>query len=1493
MNLTSFSLKNPYIVSSLALMVAALGAFAFFRTPTDLFPNTVPPQVAVVTVYPGARASDIADKVTQVLEKEINTAPGVTRVLSTTRDEVSSVMAQFRYDKGIGDAVVDVQNAVARVRGGLPTGVQEPRIYRITDANRPLMTLAITPNRGSIKSLADIRLLAENDIKDRLLAVPGVGDVQVFGAHRPEIEVRVDRHAISARKISLGQILARLATRNVSAPAGTIYGKQNEYLIQVQGEFENAKALEELPITSTTSGQVYLRDVAKVSLTENDPRSFYHGNGKPAIAINVLRPDGGNTVEAIRRVKAYMPKLAGTYPDIHFAVTEDQQPTIDINVQGMRSSLWQAVAMTVLVIFVFLADLRAAAAVSVAIPLSFLTALTILWFSPFTLNMVTLSGLIIAVGMVVDASVVVIENIDRHYAGGKIGAREAALKGTAEVAMPITAGMLTTVVVLVPVAFTKDFTGRIMTPLNLMIISTLVASLIISLTVIPIVSARLLGRTRKKKNVLERLVAPLGGAVDRVAEYYVSLVRWSLRHRLIFMVVIIAFIVFTNRVVKPLIGGEEMPPMDTGIITIDFDTEAGTTPKEVEATLSRVEKQIYKTPGILTSSAMAGSEPGDVSFGSGGTTTQTVHMNVRLVDRTRRDETIWQIEDKWREIIRKTPGVRTLRISEYGATPVSTTKAPFDVIISGQDAEVLNHLGDQVMDRLKGLPGLIDLRRSWYQDKPSYEVSVDPKLARLYGISSSEVAANLRIAIQGVPATQLRLVGFLDIPIRVRYQADQVSDPAQLAELPIPTRLGAVPLNNMATITPKREAPFITREELNNTLDVTAGNRGLTIAQVTGMAKKRLAGVQLPAGYTLQVSGSASDMAEGQREMGKALILGLVLLFILLFAMFKSAFHPLTIMTAIPLAVAGAMWGLLVFDKPFCKPAFMGIILLGGTIVNNAILMLDFIVEAKKKGLPMDEAIADSVRLRLRPILMTATSTIVGFSPLIFEMAVGLERMSPLGIAAGAGLLIGTIVTTVVTPVIFSLLESLRLKVKKSLKLEMVASTAKSVLLFLVVASLLGSTGMVRAETSPLPEPLTLQAAVSYAISHNPDLVIAQAEVKRLEGSVLGSKSSKGLKFDLSSSAAFSSEYLSMIPQAAPTIQRFSDQLYSAGVTARYLLFDFGRTSAEVKTSLARKESGQSLLERRRRETVFEVSRLFLSVLTVRDLLESAEASRKSLASLLVNTEELATAGRAATIDTLKVKVRLAQIKSNIATLRAQQDTLRSALTAALGVEEDVALPKLVYESPQMVGYDNDATDDADLDKRFDVIAASQNLAASDVAVQAVRRSYYPKIEALASYFQYGANDPRSNLPGGPDDNWDDLAIAGVALTLPILDGGLRHSKVQQAMAQQQSAASFLRKQRLAARREIETAISDLTSALVRIAANEQAVSEGNEALRVEKLKYKVGKSTINDVLDAEAAKLTAEGLLREAKRQAEIAGLSLALARGELSVKKAEKATN
>jgi multidrug efflux pump subunit AcrB len=584
--------------------------------------------------------------------------------------------------------------------------------------------------------------------------------------------------------------------------------------------------------------------------------------------------------------------------------------------------------------------------------------------------------------------------------------------------------------------FTGGYTQQIMRPLNLMICSTLVASLLAALTIVPLMIAKLLAQPKRRKNILERLFSYTDVGIAKLSDFYTWILRKALKHRFITLILALVILVVSMKTVPPLIGKEMMPPMDTGISVISFNTHSDMNLSEVEKVVKQVENIIYQNKYVVQVSTIVGAEPGQISFGGGGRTSQSVQITTRMIPRNKRNVTIWQVDEEWRKAFARISGIRDLMVTEYGATPLSTTKAPLDVIISGSKSEVLSSIADEVIKRLKTIPGLIDIRRSWYKDKTQYRLNPDPLHCAMYGVTPMNMGKEVKATLKGEVVGAFNLEDYLAIPIRVKYADAALDSPEKLEDIYVPSKYGFIQLRNIAKMEKMKVQPYITRENQLNTIDITALNRIYTIGQLAAKAQKKLVNLKLPAGYTLQIAGSMADMKASNVRMVKALLIGLVLLYMLLLAMFKSFVHPVTIMAAIPLAVAGAMWGLLIFDKPMCKPAMMGIIFLGGTIVNNSILLLDFIIQARKKGIEKNEAIINSVKLRIRPILMTTVSTIVGLMPLIFEMAVGLERMSPLGIVAAFGLASGTILTLVVIPVAYSLMDDLsRIVTGKSMKL--------------------------------------------------------------------------------------------------------------------------------------------------------------------------------------------------------------------------------------------------------------------------------------------------------------------------------------------------------------------------------------------------------------------------------------------------------------------------
>ncbi|MCD6340185.1 MAG: efflux RND transporter permease subunit [Verrucomicrobia bacterium] len=1032
MNIVEAYLKKPHLVTSLVLLAAVVGLVGYHRIPVNLFPDSERPQAAVVTVYPGASAEDVESEVSRPIEKELNTIDEVRRVTSVSKDEVSAVTVEFRYSKGLDAAATDVANGLQKIRAALPSNIRPPMIFKVSSATPAVMTLALRPKEGSPLDLSMVRQLADNEIKERLLQLSEVANVEVFGAHQPVIRVSLDRDRLEQYGLSAPQVRERLIEYNANQPVGLLLSSDSQYLFKRVGEFESAAEAGRIVIAHRPEGDVHLADVATVRRGVLEPQSAYHGDGRAAIAVNIQRAVSGHAVQTIADVAAALPQLERDYPGIEFTVPDTQGDLIELSIGNMLDALRDAVILTVLVIFLFLADLRGMTLAAISIPFTYLLTFAIMWLIGYEFNMVTLTAVIIAVGMLLDDAIVVLENIERHYHEEGRDARHAVVGGTQEVMLAIFSGTYATVMVLLPIIYIGGFVQTVLRPLSVSLVVALISSYVISVTVIPLLAPFLLRRKEGGgRNRFERLILRFDRwVVEPIRDFYVRLTAVALRHRAWFLILAVPALIVSMRQM-PLVGRDLMPPMDTGITKINFETDANTSLEETERTLSRMEEIIRRRPEVTSVSSVIGSEPAVISFGA-GRLPQQGNITVHLTDRFHRKASIWEIEDALRDEFRKLPGLKSVDVFDYGATPLSTIRASVDVMISGPDLEVLDRIGREVEERLRTrLRGATSVTRSWTLDSIETQFRADPERLGLYRISPAAVVGQLSAAVRGAPSSVFRVPNEDGLAVWIQLPRAERRRAVQLETYPIQTPFGMIPLRELGSVERRPVPSVITRQGLVRTLDVQAYRARRPITHLQEDVASALAGLKLPPGYRISQEGEIKQMNESFGRLGKALLLGLVLLYFSLVPAFRSWIHPLTIMSAIPLAVIGAVWAMLLANKHGCMPSFMGMILLAGIVVKNSILLIDFIAAAKERGESTYEALVGSVRIRTRPILMTAVGTSVGMVPIALEWAIGLERLSPLAVVAIGGLMVSTFLTMVYVPILFSLFEDAESAVRR------------------------------------------------------------------------------------------------------------------------------------------------------------------------------------------------------------------------------------------------------------------------------------------------------------------------------------------------------------------------------------------------------------------------------------------------------------------------------
>ena len=1027
MRIVEAYVKKPHLLLSFVLLLAVVGVVGFFRMPVNLFPDSERPQIAVVTVWPGASADDVDGDVSRVIEKELKTIDLVRRVTSTSNDEVSVVMAEFRYKKGLDSAATDVSNSLNKIRPLLPPDIRPFQVYKVSSATPAVLTLALTAKPGSHLDLSMIRQLADNPIKEALLRLPDVANVEVFGGYQPVIRVTLDPNKLQAYRLSPGQVIGALNAWNRNTPEGLLVTDASHILLKNQGEFRRPEEVGAVVVGSQAGPPIHLRDVATVERSVQERLSAFHGNGKPAIGINIQRAISGYALPTIASVTAKLPALQRQYPGISFAIADTQGELIDTSVANMVDALRDAIIMTVIVIFIFLADVRGMILAGISIPFTYLITFAFMWLFGFEFDLVTLTGVILGVGMLLDDAIVVLENIERHY--HKLGQdlREATIGGTQEVMLAILSGTYATVVVLLPIIFIGGFVQTVLRPLSLTLSIALIASYVVSVTILPILAPfilRLGGRVERWKweLKLDRLVT--GKVLHAIQEFFVSAVEFALGHKLVFILPAIMMLVFTGRVLMPLIGRDLMPPMDTGIFRVTFEAYPNTSLTETEGLLTEVESVIAKQPGVTMVSSTLGSEPGILSFGS-GRNPQQAFITVHLVNRFQRKRTMWQIERAVEDRLLAIPGLRFPATFDYGATPLSTIRSTVDLMISGPDPRVLARLQTEVAARLRTVGGLTAVVPTWTMDRLEYRYLPDADRLSLYGTDAAAVATQVSAQVKGMPATLFRVPGQDSFAVWVQAEASRRANPLDLTTLPILTPRGPVPLAALGRVDRAFVPTLHTRQNLEETVDVLGYRATTAVTHINDNVSKALAGLDLPAGYTIQDEGERKTMDEAFSSLMAALVLGLILLYFSLVPAFRSFLHPLTIMVAIPLGIIGAAWAMLATGKHSCMPSFMGMILLAGIVVKNSILLIDFILEARGRGESLHDALVGSVRVRTRPILMTAVGTSVGMLPIALQWAIGLERLSPLAVVAIGGLMVSTFLTLIYVPVFYDLFESM------------------------------------------------------------------------------------------------------------------------------------------------------------------------------------------------------------------------------------------------------------------------------------------------------------------------------------------------------------------------------------------------------------------------------------------------------------------------------------
>jgi len=1033
MTVTDFAVKKKYTTIAAVFAVILLGLAALLTLNIQLNPDTDPVVVSIQTEYKGVTASDIAEQVNEPLEEELGSIEGVESISSEAMEGVSMVSVEFGYDKDINTAAVDVQNIINKIRNELPADIEEPRVQKFSKSDRPILTLAVSGPRSD----TELRTLADNQLKNRLQQVNGVANLDIYGGKKREIKINVDRDALSAYNISIAQLTSRLDQENINFPGGRLTAGDSEYLIRAVGEYENLESIRNLIITSTNQGKIYLKDLAEVEDSHAEIRSKFRVDGHETVAINILKQQDANTVEVVDNVKGEIKNLENEFSDLEFQITDDQSEFVKLAINNMGTTLLIGIILTIIVIFLFLESWRSTLAVSISIPTTFVLTLALLKAFGLSLNTVTMTGLILSIGMLVDNSIVVIENVTRHFEELNKSPFEAAVDGTNEMILAVIAGTTTSMIVLVPVMFIGGFVQQMFRPLSMTLLFAWTGSVISSFTIVPLILSLVLKTEESKKSsfklfdLMKKIVGLFTKLLDKTREYYLKLLEKSLNNRAVVVTIGIILLIITVSLV-PLIGSEMTPVMDSGQSYISIEAEAGSSLVKTEKIAKEVEKIVEDVPELLVYSNQLGFEPGSgTQATTGANGVQQSFMSLIYQDRNDRKRSIWEIQEALRNEIARVPGIKAYVVEEAGATSVSTTQAPLVVRLSGRDPEILYQFADDLAEKVKNVPGAVNINLRWALDSPEYHININRTKAAELKLSTKEISQQISASVSGIEtAEDFNAAGQKDLNILVKYKDKQMFSQSDLENLVIISPEGKnISLKEVAKIKVAEGPNLISREDMQYTLDILGFSKDRPLSKINQDIRTVIEDFPLPDGYTAQVTGQQDDMNEALGRLAVALVFAIAFIYLLLVSQFKSLIHPITIMIALPLELVGVVAALLLTNTYLSMPAMMGLILLSGIAVNDAIHLIDFVIEAEKEGKDTKAAILEGARLRFRPILMTTFSTLAGMTPLALELAVGTEQYSPLAKVVMGGLFSSTMLLLIFVPVMYSLFEDLKKKI--------------------------------------------------------------------------------------------------------------------------------------------------------------------------------------------------------------------------------------------------------------------------------------------------------------------------------------------------------------------------------------------------------------------------------------------------------------------------------
>ncbi|CFX11940.1 Acriflavin resistance protein [Syntrophomonas zehnderi OL-4] len=1022
MKIIDFSVKRPVTMIILVTVIIIMGFFTLSKMAVDLIPDMKFPIAAVMTEYPGVGPEEVESQITKPLEGTLNTLGNIKEIHSMSTSGSSLILIYYNWGTNMDTSVNEIREKIGLIDKYLPSGSEKPVVLRMDPTLMPVIQIGI---KSDTMSLGQLQEVAQDVVEPRLSRITEVASVVTTGGMQREVKVEVDPVKLANYNLSLGQVTQVLRAENFNMSAGQVKDGGRQYFLRSLQQFESVEDIKNVAIMTPTGGTVYINDIATVTDGFKDESQMTRVDGQAAVGIHCLKQSDANTVKTCKAVREELQEIEKELDlDLELKVVMDQSTYINQSLNTTKRVMIEGGLLAMLILFLFLRNLRSTLIIFTAIPLSIITTFILMYFNHDTINLITLGGLALGLGRMVDDSIVVFENIYRHRLLG-LSAMDAAVTGASEVGRAVVASTLTLMAVFFPILLTEGLSSVLFKPLAITVMFAIFCSLMVALTVVPLMASRMLtdksmAARDRGEGKLARITTGFGDWIDGLGERYKVLLQWALGHRRK-VVIYVTLLMVGSLALIPLVGAEFMPAMDSGEISITVEGDKGSLLKETDKTIKRMEKELREIPEVDTIFASVGSSAN--MFMDSGVQSDNGTLYVKLVPRAERQRGVDVVSEEIRQRVSDIPGAK-IKVTVMDMTAnMGSAAGPINVQVRGDDLKVLREISDQAAEVIRKVPGTREITSSISDGNPEVQVRIDRTRAAAFGLTPGQVAAEIQNARQGTVATRYKVEGD-EVDVRVRYSPEGYDEFSYIQNLGILSPSGAVvKLSQIATFDMEPGPIQITREDRVRKAEINGYLLNRDLNAVMTDIQAELGKINLPSGYTFEYGGEQKEMTESFASLGLALLLAIILVYAVMAILYESFFNPFVIMFSVPTAIIGVVLSLLLTGKHFSVVVFIGVIMLVGIVVANAIVLVDYLKQLRERGMERNAAIVEAGRVRLRPILMTALATILAMFPLSLGLGEGGEWNSPLAIVVIGGLLVSTLITLVLVPVVYSIFD--------------------------------------------------------------------------------------------------------------------------------------------------------------------------------------------------------------------------------------------------------------------------------------------------------------------------------------------------------------------------------------------------------------------------------------------------------------------------------------